>query len=194
MSLNFISEIYSQPQTVFTLKDLSLMFRNLPYDNLKRKASYFAKTGKLLKPRAGIYAKENYDVFELGNKIYTPSYISLESVLQKEGVIFQSYSTIFLVSYLSRKIKVGKTEICYKKIPDGILCNLSGIEDKNGCSFAGKERAFLDAVFLYKNYHFDNLAGLNWEKVMEMRGIYKQKILNKRVDQYYKIYKNEVNV
>lgn len=27
-------------------------------------------------------------IFEVGAKIYTPSYISLETVLQKEGVIF----------------------------------------------------------------------------------------------------------
>ena len=37
---------------------------------------------------------------------------------------------------------------------------------------ASKERAFLDMLYLYKEYHFDNLESINWEKVAEILPIY----------------------
>ena len=38
----------------------------------------FFKTNQLLRPRAGIYTKIEFDWLELGNKIYSPSYISFQ--------------------------------------------------------------------------------------------------------------------
>lgn len=191
MNKNFILEIYKKPQTIFSLKEISLLFPQLAYKSLKSKLSYFVSVGKLKRIRRGIYAKENFNLLELANKIYTPSYISLETVLEQEGIIFQKYQTIFVASYLSRRIKVGEQEIFYRKIKNEILLNNLGIEEKNFYSIAGKERAFLDAIFLYKDYHFDNLRPLDWEKVREIEKIYSSKILVKRVNQYYKIYKKD---
>ncbi len=191
MNKNFLLEIYKKPQTIFSLKEISLLFPQLAYKNLKSKVSYFVGVGKLKRVRKGIYAKENFNPLELANKIYTPSYIGLETVLEQEGIIFQKYQTIFVASYLSRRIKVGEQEIFYRKIKNEILLNSLGIEEKNFYSIACKERAFLDAVFLYKDYHFDNLGPLDWEKVREIEKIYLSKILVKRVNQYYKIYKKD---
>jgi len=50
---------------------------------------------------------------------------------------------------------------------------------------ATKERAFLDALYLYKDYHFDNLEQLNKEKVMELAKIYNNKALIKRTKSYF---------
>jgi len=191
MNKNFLLEIYKKPQTTFSLKEISLMFPQLSYKNLKSKLSYFVSVGKLKRVRRGIYVKEGFNPLELANKIYTPSYISLETVLEKEGIVFQKYQTIFVVSYLSRKIKVGEQEIFYRKIKNEILLNDLGIEEENFCFVASRERAFLDAIFLYKNYHFDNLRPLDWEKIKEMEKIYSNKALVKRVTQYYKIYKKD---
>jgi len=191
MNKNFILEIYKEPQTIFTLKEISLLFPQVPYKNLKSRVSYFVSVGKLKRLRKGIYAKEDFDLLELANKIYTPSYISLETVLEQGGIIFQKYQTIFVASYLTRRIKVGGQEIFYRKIKDEILLNNLGIEEENSYFIACKERAFLDAVFLYKNYHFDNLKPLDWEKIKEIEKIYSSKVLMKRVAQYYKIYKQD---
>lgn len=185
MNKDFILEIYKRPQTVFTLKELSLIFPKISYKNLKARISYFVKVGKLKRLRQGVYTKENFEFLEAVNKIYTPSYISLETVLQKEGVVFQEYKTIFVASYLTRRIKVNGREIFYRKIKDTILFNNAGIKQTKGYSIATRERAFLDAVFLYKDYHFDNLNLLDWKKVSDLAKIYLSKILNKRVKQYY---------
>ena len=191
MKNNFILEIYKKPQTVFSLKEISMLFPGFIYKNLKSKLSYFVSTGKLKRLRKGIYAKENYNFLELANKIYTPSYISLETVLEKEGIVFQKYKTVFVSSYLSRRIKVENQEIFYRKIKVEILLNSLGINEENYYFIASKERAFLDAVFLYKDYHFDNLRPLDWEKIKEIEKIYSSKVLVKRVTQYYKIYRKD---
>lgn len=191
MNKNLILEIYKKPQTIFSLKEISLMFPEFAYKNLKSKLSYFVSTGKLKRVRKGIYAKENFNSLELANKIYTPSYISLETVLEKEGIVFQKYETIFVSSYLTRRIKVEDQEIFYRKIKDEVLLNSLGVKEENSYFIASKERAFLDAVFIYKDYHFDNLRPLDWEKIKEIEKIYSSKTLVKRVIQYYKIYRKD---
>lgn len=192
MNQNIILELYKNTDTVFSLKEISLLFPDLSYKALINKLSYAVKTGKLKKLRKGIYVKDNFDRLELANKLYTPSYISLETVLAKNGIIFQEYrDTVFAVSYLTRRIKLASGEIFYRKIKDKILLNGQGVERAGGYSVASKERAFLDAVFLYKNYHFDNLKPLDWDKVKAVKNIYQSQTLEKRVEEYFKIYKHE---
>lgn len=190
---DFILGLYKKRQTVFTLKELSILYPQIPYQNLKRKVNYFVKAGKLKRLRRGIYAKDKFNPLELANKIYTPSYISLETVLQKAGIVFQEYKEIFVVSYLTRKIKAAGKEIVYRKIKDRVLLNGTGVKKENSFSIATKERAFLDAVFLYKDYHFDNLKPLNWKEIDNIKTIYQSKALEKRVGEYHQIFK-ESNV
>lgn len=191
MKNELLISLYKRPETVFTLKDISLLFPDISYVNLKKRMAYFAGKGGIKKIRQGIYCKDNYDVLELANKLYSPSYVSLETVLAKEGVIFQYYREIFLVSYLSRLLTVAGNNLRYRKIKDEILFNHQGIERINQAEMATKERAFLDAVFLYKDYHFDNLRPLDWEKVEQLKVIYQSKIFNRRLNDYYQIYKEE---
>lgn len=186
--------LYSKPQTVFTLDEISLYFPKIPYENLRSSIRYFTNVGKLKRLHHGIYAKTEYNPLELANKIYKPSYISLETVLARGGVTFQYYETIFVVSYLTREVSLKKTNIQYRQIKRGILTNPEGIEAKEGYFIATLERAFLDAVFIYKNYYFDNLGAINWEKVDKLKKIYKSKVFEKRVEEYYNHYKEDFNV
>ena len=93
------------------------------------------------------------------------------------------------MSYLSRSLTVAGNDLRYRKIRDEILFNHKGIERINQAEVATKERAFLDAVFIYKDYHFDNLRPLDWEKIEELKIIYQSKIFNKRLNDYHQIYK-----
>lgn len=182
---DFILEILRNPQTVFTAKEIALILGMREKNALKSKINYYVKKGIIKAVRRGIYVKPNYDIFELATKIYTPSYISLETVLEKEGVIFQHYKTIFIISYLSRKLRVAGKEIQIRKIKNEILLNQLGVQKKDGYSIAAKERAFLDALYLYGDYYFDNLEILNKGKVFEIVKIYRQKSLIKRVKKYF---------
>ncbi|OGG12705.1 hypothetical protein A2875_01650 [Candidatus Gottesmanbacteria bacterium RIFCSPHIGHO2_01_FULL_46_14] len=186
--MQFLPYLLNLPQTVFTLNELELLFPQIPAPLLRKRAHYFVKTNKLLRPRAGIYTKIEFDWLELGNKIYYPSYISFQTVLQKAGMIFQPYETIYVASYLSRSLSISGQIFHYRKLKNDILLNHEGIVREKNYSIASKERAFLDTILFYKNYHIDNLNPLNWELVNQMVKIYSNKTLEKRVHEYYKIF------
>ena len=185
MMKNEMNYILRSDTTVFLVRELRLEFGAGKPGLLKRRLNYHVKTGDLYSPRRGVYSKDkNYDAFELGAKLYAPSYVSFESVLSKEGVIFQRYPGIYLASYLSRKITADGKEFFYRKLSDKILFNPSGLENNKGYSVACKERAFLDMLYLDNKYHFDNLLGLNKGKVKELSALYQDEKLEKRVKEY----------
>lgn len=152
---------------------------------VKSRINYYVKRGELMALRRGIYAKtSDYDRFELATKIFTPSYISLETVLQKEGVIFQDYKSIFVVSYQTRQIEIDGQSLVFKKIKDEVLVNPLGLRKEVGYFIASKERAFLDALYLYKDCYFDNLNVIDWEIIRKILPIYKSKAMAKRIKTY----------
>lgn len=180
-----ILDIYRSQNTVFTAKDIALIWRKTDLDTIKARINYYVKKGKLYAIRRGIYAKdENYNKFELATRIYTPSYISLETVLQNEGVIFQHYESIFAVSYLFREIICDEQKYIFRKIKNEVLINNLGVEKKENYFIATKERALLDALYLYGNYYFDNLRSINWKFCFEIAPIYKSKKIIKLLKSY----------
>lgn len=183
--------IYQQQGTVFTVDEISQFFPQTTYKQLKDRLYYFTKAGKIRRLKTGIYAKMQFNPMELANKLYKPSYVSLETVLFKGAVVFQYYETIFLASYLTRSVQTGDINIQYRKIRGDILTNPAGVEEKEGYFIATLERAFLDAVYIYKNYYFDNLGAINWEKVNELKKIYGNKAFEVRVEKYYEWYKED---
>ncbi|MEZ5070104.1 MAG: hypothetical protein R2751_03820 [Bacteroidales bacterium] len=148
--------------------------------------NYYVRTGKLLNPRMGIYAKANYNPEELACLLYTPSYISLEYVLQKAGVVFQYDSRITTISYLSRQIEVDDMTIIYRKLKGEIIANMKGISrQSNQVNIATTERAFLDLLYLNKNYHFDNLHPLNQKNTFDLLPVYRSNALTDRVKKLF---------
>lgn len=186
-----ISEILRSAKTVFTFKDILLIWK----DNNRKAAiagvNYYVKTGELHRIRRGIYAKDkNYNRLELATRIFTPSYVSFETVLTQAGINFQFYKKITVASYQTREITIDGQVYSYKKIKDFVLTNPIGVENKNETSIAGPERAFLDTVYIHKDYHFDNLSSLDWDKVFEILPIYKNKRTVKKVNELFKHYKS----
>lgn len=184
---NLLVKIYQSPKTVFTAKDISLLWSESNLNNLKRKIAYYAKNGGLIRLRVGTYAKDkNYNPREVATSLYTPTYLTFETVLRDEGVIFQHYDSIFAANNRSRKVKCDGKEYVYRKLADEILYNNAGVTDKDGVATASKERAFLDTIYLFKEYHFDNLSSINWEKCFELAPMYKNKELITRLKRYQK--------
>ncbi|MFA5421154.1 MAG: hypothetical protein WC280_04010, partial [Patescibacteria group bacterium] len=59
---------------------------------------------------------------------------------------------------------------------------------------ATKERAFLDRIYISKDYYFDYLDILNWDKVFEILPIYRNKRVDKKVQEYFRKYNNDKNI
>jgi len=179
---DIILAIYSDSRTVFRLGDIALLLGETNFQSINKKLNYYVHTGKLENPRKGIYAKPGYKQEELACRIYTPSYISLGYVLQKAGVIFQYNATITVVSYLSRSINVDKKTYLYRKLKGELLVNTTGIiRQNNYVNIASPERAFMDMLYLDKDYYFDNLNSLNKELVSKLLPVYQSSALTRRV-------------
>jgi len=182
-------------KTIFSTKDAALLWAEsnnaVITDRLKR----YVKAGKLVRPYRGLYAKDkNYNRFELATRIYTPSYISFETVLTRAGINFQFYGNIFVASYVTRDIKAGEQNISFIRMKDYVLSNTIGIGHSDGIAIATKERAFLDRIYVSKDYHFDNLDALDWDKVFDILPIYNNRRMEKKVKQYYDYYKSNQSV
>ena len=78
----YLEVLLRSPKTIFSIKDVALLWNEndnlVVTDRLKR----YVRVEKLIRLRRGFYAKDkNYNRLELATRIYTPSYISFETVL-----------------------------------------------------------------------------------------------------------------
>lgn len=160
---NLLWVIYKNTSMVFTLSALALLLGETNFQPLNQKLNYYVRTGRLLRPRKGIYAKPNYNAEELVCVLYTPSYMSLEYVLQKSGAVFQYDSRLTAVSYLIRNVGADNHTIAYLKIKNEMLINMRGINRNENINIATAERAFLDTLHLNTSYYFDKIHKLNVE-------------------------------
>ncbi len=184
---NFLTALYGSKQTVFTSREIALLIAEKSMDNLKSKLSYYVKTGKLIRLRRGIFVKnETYDRNELAVRIFTPAYVGFETILGREGVTFQFYGSIFVASYLSREVSVGDQKITYRKLKNEILTNRKGLIDRGYYFEATKERAFLDRLYLFPDYYFDNLRGIDWDACRDIVPIYRSRKLERTLEKYKK--------
>lgn len=187
----YIEILLRSAKTVFSTKDIALLWGEQGAAKVRVRLSDYVKNGKLIRVRHGIYAKDNnYDRFELATRIYTPSYISFETVLTRAGINFQYYGNIFVASYVTREVDADGQKISFVRMKDYVLSNTAGIEQKNDVYFATKERAFLDRIYVSKDYHFDHLDVLDWDKVFEIVPIYRNKRMEKKVEIYFKDFKD----
>jgi len=187
----YLEVLLRSPKTVFSTKDVALLWGEGKARTISMRLNKYAKAGKLIRVRRGFYAKDkNYDRLELATRIYTPSYVSFETVLGATGVTFQYYGNYFIASYINRDIEIDGQRISFVRMKDYVLSNTAGIEQVDEISKATRERAFLDRIYVSKKYYFDNLRGMNWDKVFEILPIYHNKKMTKTVNKYFEDYKN----
>ncbi|GHV69025.1 hypothetical protein FACS1894199_17150 [Bacteroidia bacterium] len=187
--VDLIYTLYKDKRTVFRLKDVALLLGETTFTPLNLSLNYFVRTGKLQNPRKGIYCKPDCNKEELACRVFTPSYISLEYVLQQAGVVFQYDSRITSVSYLSREIEIENQTFSFRKIKNELLVATQGIErQETGVNIATPERALLDMLYLNGEMYFDNLNPLNLRKIEQILPVYQSKILEERVEKLIKNY------
>lgn len=195
MSHADLLSILRSESTVFTFKEILIASGEVRPDLLKRRLHYYVKKGELYALRRGLYAKDRqYDRLELATKIYTPAYVGFETILAEAGVIFQHYHTIFVATYQTKEIECDRQRYAFRKIKDAILTNAAGLENRGTYFVASKERAFLDVLYLNKEYHFDNVLPLDFEKVQELLPIYQNKRMVNQVNEYIKQFKSGTGI
>ncbi len=171
--MKYIDKLLKSWKTVFNFTELSMLFNILNKNTIKNIISRMKKNNILKSISYWIYALPNYDNLEFISKLRSNSYISLETVLQKEWVIFQDYSsTYFLISNNTFTKKKWDIIIEFHKIKDKILHSPIWIIYNGKYMIASKERAICDRIYLSPYYYFDNLDDLNIDLLSKLKEIY----------------------
>lgn len=126
--INLLQTILNSPRTVFTVQSLLMMSGLDNSKKITKSLHYYTNNGKILNPRKGVYTKLKYDEQEMACSLYRPSYISLEYVLQRAGVVFQWDDSITCISYLSRTVEIDNKRYQYRKINSELWIGMEGIE------------------------------------------------------------------
>ncbi len=185
-SENLILAIYRNPQTVFSIQALNMLFPQYDRIRLLQSLNYYKRRGEILNPRGGIYAKENYKKEEMACALFWPAHISLDYVLAKSGVIYQYGTKVTCVSYLNREVEIDGITYSYHRMkPSALGCD-NGIQLEGASAIASPERALVDSLYLFPDYqHFDNLDVLDKDKVLEIATELNNKSLVERVKQIF---------
>jgi len=190
-----------QKLKVFSLNDLFLLDADFRQGTLYD----WENQGKVRKIRNKWYVfndmnPENYDYYLIANRIYSPSYISLELALNHNGVIPEAVMQI--TSVTSRRTKTFETDFgnySYKSFKKSLFFGYEVIEyDEIGVKVASLEKAVLDYLYLNpKSYSIEDfnslrfnknvlLENLNEEKLYEYLKIFSNKRLNKTIEILFK--------
>lgn len=176
--MKYLDKLLSSKKTIFTYSDIKTI---LSKDNIDTIKSFFARwvsEGIFINLYKGIYWFKNYNVCELGVKLKKNSYISFETILKKEGVIFQDYgNSIFLASDNTITKITNNTTFHYLKLKSSILTNPLWIINTWGYMVATPERAICDRLYLSPNYYFDNLQWINYMLLENIAQMYNKRVI-----------------
>lgn len=171
--MNYVEKIINTNQTVRTIPELKIFLWIDNFPKISKILQSFKKKWLLFCYYRWIWCRKEYDKLELASKIKSKSYISLQTVLQKEWVIFQDRSnTITLVSDNSVNKQVGAIYIKIHKITKALLTDPIWITNTWIYQIASIERAVCDMLYLDHNFYFDNPNNLDIVKLQDLSKIY----------------------
>jgi len=143
----------------------------------------------------GDFKPQGNDYYLISNKIYTPSYISLELALNHYGIIPEAVQQITAVT--TRKTKTFETGLgvfSYKSIKSELFFGYTIIKSREvGINIASPEKALLDYFYLHPSiqtmtdieslrYNREILReGLNRNKLKKYLEVFDNQSLNKRI-------------
>ncbi|PJC23368.1 hypothetical protein CO058_03840 [candidate division WWE3 bacterium CG_4_9_14_0_2_um_filter_35_11] len=168
-------------KTVFSTNEIGQILNSNNKQNSYSALNYATQKGDLIRITRGIYSfNKNYSELELGNKLRKPSYVSLYTILQSEGIVFQYYKSTYLIAKRTDEINIGNQKYIYRKLKDSILLNPLGLVTENSTIKATVERALCDKIYLDGDEYFDNVRKVNWKLMSELNEkLYKDKRIMK---------------
>ena len=177
--MKYLKKILESNKTVFSYQDIENLLSLSNRDTIKSFFRRWIKDGIFLNITKWIYTLKKYDTYELATKLKKNSYISFETVLKKEGIIFQDYGNqIFLVSDNTTTKTINGVHYRYMKIKNDILLNPLGIINRWNYMIASKERAICDRLYLSPQYYLDSLDGVDTERLLELSHIYNSRVVH----------------
>lgn len=148
-------ELHSRIKTsLFTRNDVAKLFSNESSSQINTQLFRMTGRGELIGIKRGLFlfSDAKIDEFVISNKLYFPSYVSLESVLNISGVIPDVASAVTGVTTVTSKIfntPVGS--FTYSKISKNLFFGYGCVLDEQSGQFyniASPEKALLDYIYI----------------------------------------------
>jgi len=149
----------------------------------------YCRKGLIENPKRGLYylAEQPPHDYLLANKIYTPSYISFETVLSYHSIIPEVvYSITSATTKITREFKHKGKTFKYLKIKTS---SFTGYLKKEDYLIADPEKALADYLYFVSlgkktlNERL-NINKLNMKKLKEYTSLFKNKSLNQFIKNY----------
>ncbi len=191
---------------IFSLQDVRKVFSDFSYRQLDR----WEKKGYLKKVKRGFYCFGNHSVdqsflFYVANKIYAPSYISLEMALKYYGLIPEEIFQITSVG--TKKTSNFETSVgnfSYRRIKPNLYFGYILVDfGQQKILLAEIEKAILDYLYIHSNLKtiedFEGMrvnseefrARINLEKFHEYLNNFGNKALSKRANVFLTAMQND---
>jgi predicted transcriptional regulator of viral defense system len=179
-----------QSQKIFSLQDIYTVF-----PDFRRETLYdWESQGYMKKIRNKYYTFSDQefrdsDLYIISNKIYDPSYISLESALNHYGVIPEAVLKVIAVT--TRKTNSFETDFgtfTYKSIKKSLFWGYKIIQSENiGIKIAEPEKAILDYLYLNPSTTSDG----DFESLRLNTDILEDILDHDKFEKYLKIFSND---
>ncbi|HPO05699.1 MAG TPA: hypothetical protein PLQ36_01170 [Candidatus Gracilibacteria bacterium] len=195
-----------QPYQVFSLQDIKKFFPDFSYRQIDR----WEKKGYLIKIKQGFYTLSDQNIsqsfsFLVANRIYHPSYVSLEKALKYYGLIPEE---VFQITSISTKktaeFDTSVGNFGYRHISPKLFWGYQLVKTSNSkFLIAEPEKAILD--YLYQNPRLntvDDFEGMrinedsfaeyiDIKKFQRYLDAFNNKALTKRVNTFLNTIKND---
>ena len=170
---NMVNILLKQSKKIFHTNDLRLLWGIDNKQVLHNTIYRYKQKGVLIPIHKGFYSViplEELDPIELGlSAIHNYAYLSTESVLVIEGIIFQQTYYHTFCSAKNMRFQIRDQQYISRQLKDQYLHNTQGIVNKGNFKQATAERAIADMLYFNPKYYFDSHDTINWDKVQEIQ-------------------------
>lgn len=160
---------------IFHIDDLARIWRINNRNTLLKTVQRYVQSGLIYRLYRGLYSikpVEQLDPLLLGAiAINNYCYLSGETILAKEGIIFQKVNYITFTSNKTKRFKVANNKYYCRQLKDKFLYNDFGIDKSGKFNIATLERAVADILYFNPHYHFDNPKLINRTKLKEIQAV-----------------------
>jgi predicted transcriptional regulator of viral defense system len=176
--------------SVFSIKDIEKVDPTFH----KQRLSEWQKRGYIKKLRQGFYMFSDFEIdepvlFALANKIYEPSYVSLEMVLSMHGLIPEAvYGVTSATSQITKTIKTPVGSFIYRHIQPEFMFGYE-LKEHDGYRYqiAETEKAVLD--YLYVNPRLEDEESFKSVRFNVQQ--FKEKVDLERFNKYLEAFNNK---
>lgn len=167
---------------VFNTQEFKNIF-GLRAESAAVKLTRYKNAGYLASPKRGVYylADEPVDKFKIANRLYFPSYVSLDSILSAWGIIPEIVYTITSVTTkASREFSDAQTVYKYYKIKKEAFL---GYQKEGERLVATPEKALVDYLYFVSQGKRELNDRLNFKKISQLKVFYYAKFFaNQKLD------------